>query len=273
MNYKVDYACASHIGHVRKSNEDCFILGKKYMDADSKGSDGVISGQFSPNRAATLVGVFDSISGKEYGKTAAWLAARQFSSYDLDENGHDLARLCRRVNHRLSQYAYDNSILSIGTTANLLLLNSSSIVSANLGDSRTYCITKSEMLRLSKDQVAPSPDGGKGLLVQYLGASEEELHVEPHIVRCKPRNGDIYLLCTDGLTDMVSEAEIAEIVRELLQNENNRNNRKKDNSLETAAKALLNRALQAGGRDNITLILCQIVAPRRGLFALFGGRG
>lgn len=268
MRYKINYACISHVGLVRKTNEDNFVIGKRYMNVDNNGSKGVVSGQFSPDKEPVIVGVFDGIGGEECGETAAWLAAKSFANYNLSEHTYSLEQLCRRVNRRLSQYAYDNSILATGTTANLLLLDDA-ITSANLGDSRTYCITDSEMIQLSVDQVAPSRNGRKGLLTQYLGASEEELHVVPHMAHRKPQDGDIYLLCTDGLTDMISEAAISQTVRQHLSNADKQN---PSGALEAAAKALLDQALKAGGRDNITLILCQVVVLRRGLFGLFGGR-
>ena len=82
-------------------------------------------------------------------------------------------------------------------------------------------------------------------LTQFLGIEEEEYIIEPHIIELKLKSKDLYLLCSDGLTDMCSEEEITEILD------------KKD-SLKIKTRQLAEAALNHGGRDNITIILCQI---------------
>ena len=265
MRYYVPYACVSHIGKKRKTNEDNFILEKVYMEEENQGSDGILTGTIEPDSCPALLGVFDGMGGEEHGETAAWLAAKHMASFKLNSRDVDLERICRRVNRRLSQFAYDNSIISAGTTANLLLFERNALTGANLGDSRTYRITSSKMTQISVDDSAPGMKGGKGPLIQYLGASAEEIKVEPHIVDCPLEDGDVYLLCTDGLTDMVPENAIESIVRDHL------NKTKTDvKPLEKAVQALLDEALNAGGRDNITIILSQVRVLKRGLFGWFG---
>lgn len=264
MRYRTQYACVSHIGKIRKTNEDNFVLVNRFMEAENEGSDGIITGAVEPDHVPALLGVFDGMGGEECGETAAWMAARTFAGFKLKSRENDLARLCRRANRRLAQYAYDNSIISTGTTANLLLLDHDGIAAANLGDSRTYRITKSAFEQLSEDHTAPVTNHRKGPLTQYLGASEEELQLAPHIAHHAIHDGDIYLLCTDGLSDMVPESAIISIIRENLLKDG------ASQSLEFAAHALLSRALEAGGRDNVTLILCQVQSVRRRLLKLFG---
>jgi protein phosphatase len=79
-----------------------------------------------------------------------------------------------------------------------------------------------------------------------LGIPETEFVIEPYITKASFKSGEKYLICSDGLTDMVSEDKISNIMAEV-------------NNLTDCADALLNEALEAGGNDNITLILCELL--------------
>ena len=105
------------------------------------------------------------------------------------------------------------------------------------------------------DHTAPFTFGGKPPLSQNLGIPPDELKIEPYVAKGQYYDGDVYLICSDGLTDMVSEEEIADTLsgRGILE----------------AQKRLLNAALDNGGKDNITIILCKVRKKRGGLLGLF----
>ena len=86
---------------------------------------------------------------------------------------------------------------------------------------------------------------------QNLGIPASEFVLEPYLAKGYYHDGDIYLLCSDGLTDMVSTEEICSIL--------------KGTSFENAADKMLNRALEGGGKDNITILLC-MVEKKKSLF-------
>ena len=87
--------------------------------------------------------------------------------------------------------------------------------------------------------------GRKPGLTQFLGIEEEEYQIDPQISVTETREGDLYLLCSDGLTDMCSEEEIVEILS-------------RDEAVAACVEELTDRALKHGGRDNITVILCRV---------------
>ena len=97
----------------------------------------------------------------------------------------------------------------------------------------------------------PAPFGRKPPLLQYLGIPPEEMHLCPACGEWPCRAGDRYLICSDGLTDMLSLEEIGAAARE---------------PLDQAARMLLDQALDRGGRDNITMILLEIGKTERGLW-------
>ena len=84
------------------------------------------------------------------------------------------------------------------------------------------------------------------MLTQYLGFGSDEILLEPHIAKGMIKRDALYLLCSDGLTDMLSNFEISDIMI---------NNPEP----ETCVKKLIDAALEHGGRDNVTAIVCRLV--------------
>ena len=108
-----------------------------------------------------------------------------------------------------------------------------------------YCSEKDRLQQISVDHVIGRSFLGKPPLTQYLGITEEGMVLEPCITKHPYVVGDRYLLCSDGMTDMLSDGEIADILtREI--------------SLEETVSVFLDRVLEKGGRDNVTIILCEI---------------
>ena len=83
-------------------------------------------------------------------------------------------------------------------------------------------------------------------LTQHLGIDPEELQIEPFIAEGEIRRGDRYLLCSDGLTDMLSDEEIAEVLG-------------RAERAEDAVRILQDLALYRGGKDNVTILVCRIL--------------
>lgn len=94
------------------------------------------------------------------------------------------------------------------------------------------------------DHVAVAAFGVKPPLSQNLGIPPNELVIDPYLARGPYNDGDIYLICSDGLTDMVSVDEITEVLV--------------STPIEEAITQLLEKALANGGKDNTTIILCKI---------------
>ena len=140
------------------------------------------------------------------------------------------------------------------TTAAMLAFGKENVYSCNLGDSRIYQISSEGKLgQLSLDHVLGGGRFGKPPLTQYLGIPEESMGLEPTIVPQKAEIGTRYLICSDGITDMLSDGEIADILtREI--------------SVSETVELLVERALIKGGRDNITVILCELVEQEKSLF-------
>ena len=131
----------------------------------------------------------------------------------------------------------------MGTTAAILKFAKDRIYLCNIGDSKIFRFSKGTLQQLSFDHVCPSESQEKPPLSQNLGIPESETVISPYIATADYQVGDLYLICSDGLTDMVTLSEIEDLFI---------------SEKEHAAEPLLRLALENGGRDNITLILLHV---------------
>ena len=207
-----------------------------------------------------LLAVFDGMGGESCGEMAAFLAAEACGEHfktakDGIRNDPEefLNEICESMNQAICDYGRTNKINSMGTTAALLAFAEDAVYSCNLGDSRIYKSDREKFYQISQDHVLGRSLFGKAPLTQYLGMEEENLQLEPSISRQEIKIGDRFLLCSDGITDMLSDGEIADILS-------------RDIPVAKTVEILVDRALKKGGRDNITVVLCEIMEQPRNMF-------
>jgi len=229
----------THAGKVRQNNEDALLVGE--------GEDG------------TLFVVADGIGGFEAGEVASSLAVEVLKGLQPDESFKAaIVEANRRI---VAAGRGDEKLSGMGTTVVAIRFSGKQgepvAEVAHVGDSRAYLrrggdmnpITEdhslvAELVRsgdLTRDQAAEHPQ--KNLITRALGA-DDEVDVDTAILPIEA--GDRILLCSDGLSDMVSEAGISEILAEF------------PDDPERAARGLLSAALDAGGNDNITVVVVDV---------------
>lgn len=149
-----------------------------------------------------------------------------------------------------------DGLSGMGTTLTMCFLLGKKLTAAHIGDSRMYLYRDGRLSQLTKDHSLVSELVEKGSITKYealkhpqknvitraVGSSAE---VTPDIIKCDVKEGDLILLCTDGLTNEVTESEIITILKE-------------KNVPMGYAQSLVFRALDNGGRDNITAVLLKI---------------
>ena len=241
------------------NNEDNFWCFGSFLQARNTGTGGICKGS-APLSAFPSFAVMDGMGGESCGEEAAFLAAEEFGRFleghrqELPEDYQAFFRkLCDSMNGKVVRYAVENHIRAMGSTTVFLCFDRKTAYAGNLGDSRLYLLSGGELRQLSTDHVYAREKGQKGPLLQYLGAMEPDTLLDPSPVALKLRQGDKFLLCTDGVTDMLVEEELKEILLT-------------SKEPEDCAEQLLCRALEAGGRDNITAIVCDY--RKRGIFSL-----
>jgi PPM family protein phosphatase len=229
----------THAGKVRQNNEDALLVGE--------GED------------ETLFVVADGIGGFEAGEVASSLAVDVLKDLQPDE---PFKAAIGEANRRIVAAGRgDEKLSGMGTTVVAIRFGGTQgepvAEVAHVGDSRAYLmrggdmkpITEdhslvAELVRsgdLTRDQAAEHPQ--KNLITRALGA-DEEVDVDTAILPIEA--GDRILLCSDGLSDMVTEAGISEILAD------------SPDDPERAARVLLSAALDAGGNDNITVVVVDV---------------
>ena len=241
---KISYACASNIGLRREKNQDNFICRGLFMHSDAADGGAFLSGCCNPSEN-TVFGVFDGMGGEQQGEAASYIAASKAAQYPFSQGGDSvLADFCLEANRAIADYTAANWLRFCGSTAAMLMFTGKSIRLCSLGDSRIYRIRGGRTAQLTRDHVAPGYGGRKAPLTQCLGIPETEMQLIPCEALLEYTPGDRYLICSDGLTDMLTDAEIGSAAA--------------SGAVEDAAKQLLRGALRSGGWDNITLILLEI---------------
>lgn len=247
MNHIIHYSCICDIGKRRANNQDNYCCDGRCL-ADGPAFTGKVH-----SRDTRLFGVFDGMGGLECGEVASQIAARRAVELEIGRDAaSDMLRLCHEANDEICRYVVDHDLQSMGTTAAMLVFAPSQVVLCNIGDSRVYRFSDGELCQISEDHVALAPFGRKPPLLQNLGIPPDELIIEPYVSTHRYRDGDIYLICSDGLTDMVPQDDIRQLIAET--------------EFDLLADALLKKALSNGGVDNITLLICRVEKEPCGWF-------
>lgn len=250
---RLSHAGTTDVGRKRTHNEDAFLLlpeEQLYCVADGMG--GHASGEVAARIAVEEMAEFFRLTGRD--EEATW-------PYKLDpERGYDDNRLLTGVklaNLRIHERAQtDQRLHGMGTTlvAVSFAKDARTMLVANVGDSRAYRLRQGALRQLTEDhsllndyrksrpltpeEIAAFPH--KNVIVRALGMRST---VDVDLLREEVREGDLLLLCSDGLSGMVPDARLAEILRG------------SHGDLRRAAEALVDAANEGGGVDNVTCVL------------------
>lgn len=252
MYYKIHYSCLSHIGNVRSINQDNFICDGRYMNMSDIPIEFPLCGT-KISQDISVFGIFDGMGGEECGEIASYIASKAASDIEIGKDViADLSKFCHKANNDICDYATMHEISTMGTTAAMLVFAEKEVVLCNIGDSKIFRLCKGTLEQISVDHVAVAAFGVKPPLSQNLGIPPSELVIDPYFARGSYNDGDVYLICSDGLTDMVTNEEISKVLTST-------------GVLNKAIEILLEKALTNGGRDNITIVLCKIERDLRWL--------
>jgi len=231
----VEQAGLTDVGRQRHANEDAYLLD-------------------SP-----LFAVADGMGGAKAGEVASGIAVDAFRTA-LDEEAPPEKRLeavARQANRRIFEMAQaDEARRGMGTTLTAALVGDREVALAHVGDSRAYLLREDRLEQLTRDhslvaelertgQLTPEDaehHPQKSIITRALGP-EPDVDVDTQTHATRP--GDVYLLCSDGLTSMLSQDEVAAVLHSA-------------GSLREAADSLVRAANQSGGKDNITVVLFRL---------------
>lgn len=265
-NYQLHAACCSDRGLLRGNNEDNIYFDGKYLKPESNGTSGILSAAYDvpldADERGIFFAVFDGIGGSQYGEVASYIAAHTADAYcsmildyvdgdDPDLIVSSLDMLYEDLNIAVFHGSKKFDAYHMGTTAVSLFLYNGRAWCSNAGDSRCYLLRSGSLSRISEDHTTETAmkalgfSGFKPQLTQYIGMDPAEDQLTASHAVLPFRKGDTFLLCSDGLTDMVSEDMICRILAE-------------SSAPEDAAAALIRTANENGGLDNISVIVIRI---------------
>jgi PPM family protein phosphatase len=254
------------VGLIREHNEDNFLIAD--VTAGVRTNDGKATLPVTLADKGALLLVCDGMGGAAAGEVASQMAVDVI--YETLVEGEPMARdpfarLVRRsverANERIFIQSRDNqSERGMGTTCTVAALIDATLVIGQIGDSRCYVLREGKLAQVTKDQSlawqlieagAMTPEEAKAfehanIILQALGVQER---VEVVLSQVELRQGDVALLCSDGLHGPVSDEELLAVLV-------------MEHDLQKAADLLIQKALDRDGPDNITVVL-----------ARFGGEG
>ena len=246
-------ACGSNVGKTRKNNEDNFYYLGKTLPETNNGLGSFVYSSKTKLALSLLFAVMDGMGGEEAGEKASFIAARTAADCvsevetTLFSPREFLTSMCQRMNHSVCEESKKLPYGTMGSTLASLMFFSEEVYACNVGDSKIFRLRDNELLQLSEDHTEQLPEGitRKPRLTQHLGMPEDEIQIEPFIAKGKLLAGDKYLICSDGLTDMLTNLEIHFILNSCI-------------SVQSCAKKLIQKALKNGGKDNCTVIVCAV---------------
>lgn len=237
----------SHCGLIRDHNEDSLVVGPWTLCSTETESPQTL---LFPLGTPLVVAVADGLGGHPGGEVASALVVRRLARVGpLLDSGRAVRDAIGACNEAMYTAAADDPELSMmGTTVAGVVVLPEELLVFNVGDSRVFLAEEAGLRQLSVDDSPPLAPGERttSLVTQTLGGTPEFTGVTPHISSAPLAVGARYLICTDGLTDPVTDEEIEGLLRE---QEDGR-----------AAYELWKAAVDAGGPDNITLAVVRIAA-------------
>jgi protein phosphatase len=232
----VNIGVATHTGRKRRHNEDSYVV------------------------EPPMFAVADGMGGAKAGEVASGLAAAALKEPGTDGTSGEerVTQLIQEANRRVFRRANeDREASGMGTTMTVALVEDGRVVFGHVGDSRAYLIREGSIEQLTDDHslVAELVRSGRltpeeaeahpqrSVITRAVG-TEPDVDVDTFTI--EPEVGDLFLICSDGLTDMVDDRTIIDAIE------------RHRGDLDEAAKALVGAANRVGGEDNITVLLVEV---------------
>jgi len=271
LRVRVEFAGRSHPGKVRENNEDHYLASRRYRGREILGTSLPVETLDTAEDHAYAFSVADGMGGACFGEIASQLALQTGWELGGNEikwavkmNDREEEELRRKaevfftlIDDALQNEARANPRLAgMGTTLTLCYSTGPELFVMHAGDSRAYLFRDGRLTRLTHDHTmgqvlvdsgtvepgSPVARRMSSILTNCLGGPDRPVTVE--VSHHRLQHDDVLLLCTDGLTDMLGDPEIADVLGRRL-------------PCPDAADALLHWSLERGGRDNVTVLLAR----------------
>jgi protein phosphatase len=272
----VDLGACTHEGHVRQNNEDHYTVARIERSLETLLTN-MPPGMLPARHAEVGYGllVADGMGGAAAGEIASQTAitsllelAVQTPDWHMRLDYEGANEVLSRMDQRFGQMREalieraqsDPSLAGMGTTMTVAISLGENLVIAHIGDSRAYLFHKDRLHLLTRDQTLAQDLADIGVIKPAEVTTHYARHVLTGVIGTEGKesqaelcqvwlaDGDQVLLCTDGLTEMVSDEGIVEVLKE-------------NQSSDAACRALVDMALESGGLDNVTVVLARYHIP------------
>lgn len=268
---RVEFGAASHVGLTRPVNEDSFLVGRVERSFQTFATNlppWDATDRFDEVAYGMLVA--DGLGGGGGGDVASRLAVATFVNLVLNTpdwimrvGNEEADRIMDRIADRYRKVgaavaeraAEDTALTRMGTTMTLACSSGEELFIGHVGDSRAYLLRGGDLIKLTRDHTYAQELADAGMISQReverhrlrhvltRALGPRGRHVEVEVTRLGLQDGDRLLLCTDGLTGMVKEDDIPGLIE--------------DRPPQPACDELVEAALAAGGKDNVTVVLAR----------------
>lgn len=268
MGLKIDAAVYCHIGG-RKNNEDNFYFNGLYMEREQMNRGAAFRKTYSGTEQ--MYAVCDGMGGAEFGEEASLCTAKALKKYQnkcsQPDHSENLKAMIDETSRQVDEISLSRNMPSgaSGSTIAMLMFNGDRVRTVHVGDSRIYRLRNGELKRITKDhsEVQRLIDAGqitpemawmhprKNVITRHLGMPTHGRVLEPTISeRMEIQPGDRYLICSDGLNDVVHDSNIEKLLLSV-------------GKVDDVASTLVHTALDEADKlrlesDNITVIVLDV---------------
>lgn len=268
MSIRIEVAVLSDKGRIRENNEDNFFFNGKYMQREQADKGGLFQEKSAEEHQ--LYAVCDGMGGAEAGEEASLSAVT--SLCELLSRGDDgfeakgILGFVQMASDRIYTESQQRGGARSGCTIASVLVDDGYVRLLHVGDSRVYLLRGGQLARMTKDhsevqrmvelnlisEAEARTHPKRNVINQYMGMPPTEVILSPSLTEPEPlQKGDTFLLCSDGVTDMVEDARIGELM-------------KSTQSATEMCKKLVGEALRNGGKDNVTAMCLRVLSANPG---------
>ncbi len=196
------------------------------------------------------------MGGESKGEEASCLASEVFAKEakkleELALSGKEfMIQTCEIANEEVNKLTKEKQLGTMGTTVAALYFSQDEVVACNMGDSKVFRIRDKKMIQISEDHTDEKIMSAMGVkkkpvLLQYIGVPDTEMSIEPYVSKGDIQSEDVFVICSDGVTDIVDINLLYEIIS--------------DNSSDDAVRKILAEVSKQDGSDNATVIVIKFV--------------
>ena len=242
-------------GTIRKNNEDAFFFNGKYMSADKMDEGDTLTANVPAE--GTLWAVCDGMGGEENGEVASYNVVSEMAKLQKKLQNRDFATILQSWVHEMNTCVYEKAAGG-GSTLAMAYCDGETLQIAHIGDSRVYRLHRGRLEQMTRDhsKVELMLSAGmitreearkhpqKNVITRYLGMNDEfvcEATIGPKLQIAR---GDRYLICSDGVTDMLEDHSILELLSA-------------DQDALKCAVLIKEAVFAAGARDNLTILILE----------------